>query len=377
MATPSEVSTTPEQTLFALHNAVHSYLSLVRATAGALGEICPQVGAPFHDRLLGMQRRLAFDSSPQAIEQNHEEIERQIAECTSQTGEYMDQIWRDVQSVLGVVTRSADAIATRNAFYNNRLRQFAQDMGSRAVEGDPEVLDQTRALDANGLESCVESMSNESEEMLSQFRFDVQALATKLEGARVATSMDPETGVLTRREMERKLVGDSASLRTRTILRFEITGFDKLIGRLGESLAATIRKEFAARLIKQVRPDDVIGQWGPAQFVVLFRSSPDEALPRARQIAQALGGVYMLGGEATVEIEARDGTRQAGRLRNHRLSLHAARLAYLLAIARSSLKRDSTQVPQERRRRAASRRLSLRCTTLTGRSGRSCTTSRT
>jgi GGDEF domain-containing protein len=276
--------------------AVRCYLELIRVTAGALGEICPQIGAPYQDRLNRLHRRLAFETSPDALDQSEPEIEHEIAECTQRTGEYIDQIWNDVLSVLSLVTRSTDAMAARNAFYSARLRQFAQDMGARSLDGDREEIEHGLALDAAGIESCVDKMGLETEQILAQFRHEIQSVATKLADARASVILDPSTGLINRREMERKMMEAIASPTETSFLRFAIDDLSSHAKRLGADAATNLERQFATRLADQIRPGDIASKWSPGRFAVILRCPLIEAGPRTAQIARALEGEYSVSG---------------------------------------------------------------------------------
>ncbi len=276
--------------------AVRCYLDLIRVTAGALGDICPQIGAPYQDRLNRLHRRLAFETSPDALDQSRAELEREISDCTFRTGEYIDQIWNDVLSVLSLVTRSTDAMAARNAFYAARLRQFAQDMGARSLDGDREEIEQSLALDAAGIESCVDKMGLETEQILAQFRHEIQSVAAKLADARASVILDPATGLINRREMERKIMEAVCSPVETSFLRFMIDGLEGHAKRLGAEGAANLERQFATRLADQIRPGDVVAKWSAGRFAVILRCPLVEAGPRTAQIARALDGEYAISG---------------------------------------------------------------------------------
>ena len=61
-----------------------------------------------------------------------------------------------------------------------------------------------RSLDGAGIESCVDNMGRESDRILDRLRTEIHAVAAKLAGARTFVILDPVTGLINRREMERK-----------------------------------------------------------------------------------------------------------------------------------------------------------------------------
>ncbi len=304
MMTPA-VHTDPDTSVPAHDAVARSYLALIRATAGAMAEICPQIGAAYQERLLRLERRLAFEASPEAIGRSSEELDRELAEWTARTGEYIDQVWNDVLSVLSLVTRSANTMEARNAFYAARLRQFTQDMGSRPVDGDPEQWEETVALDAAGIEHCVDAHARDSETTLAQFRAEVQTLANRLADARGAAVLDPVSGLIARHEMARKLAKEVFAAGSCRVLRFDIAQYEDLAVRLGPRDANELQRQVGAKLAGLVRPGDIVSRWSNGHYVVIFRCERAEAGQRATQIARWMECDYTLSVE-TVSIEARE-----------------------------------------------------------------------
>ena len=147
-------------------------------------------------------------------------------------------------------------------------------------------------------------MARETETTLARFRHEVQSVAIKLADARASTILDPVTGVINRREMERKLIeqfvssGDSQREGS-SILRFDIARFLDHVRRFGADASANLERRFATRLNEQIRPGDVLARWSPGRFVVIMQCALIEAAPRTAQITRSLEGEYSIEGLAT------------------------------------------------------------------------------
>jgi hypothetical protein len=80
---------TEEDQLHALHTAVDCYLSTLLAVANCVGDACPEVGGPYQNRLSRLQSRLAFDSTPEALEESCLAVEAELKEYALKTSAYL------------------------------------------------------------------------------------------------------------------------------------------------------------------------------------------------------------------------------------------------------------------------------------------------
>src|SRR5579862_5511865 len=116
--------TNDEQTLGALHAAVNCYLSTLLDVAQCLGDACPEVGGPYRQRLSRLRSRLAFDASPEAIEECRTVIEAELKEYAAKVSAYFDQHGGELRRAVGAIERTVESFARRQDFYGARLRQF-------------------------------------------------------------------------------------------------------------------------------------------------------------------------------------------------------------------------------------------------------------
>lgn len=280
----------------ALDAAVTSYLATLLAVAGTMFRQCPQVGVVHQDRLIRLRRRLAFDASPQALAESQVEVESLLNEYGNRANEYIERIWRDVVDVLRQVTRMSETLVIRHNFYSSRLMQFAEQMQASQLPADPEQLEETLALQAEGLRECVQSMNAELEELLTGFRREVHQLASRLAESRSATLIDAVTGLVNRAEVERTLAAELESPKPFCVLLFEIADFSSIVARYGPAAANDLLKQFGTRLVEQVRPRDIVGRWSENVFSVVFRCRRQNALGRAEHISRWLSDSYTIQG---------------------------------------------------------------------------------
>jgi GGDEF domain-containing protein len=286
-----------DSTLHTLHTTVHCYLSTLQAVADALVQACPPVGGPYRQRLTRLRARLAFDSSADAVEESCEVASRELREYAGKASLYVERHRVELRRAVAGLEDTVRTIAHRQDFYGARLRQFAAQMESAPLspnlalnldQRDADALAEVTALQVAGLLSCVESMTHESQSLLKRMRDEMAQVEKRLIEAEIT---DPVTGLMNRREMERRIEAAQAGGESPVLLLFEFS----------EDMPAEVAQQVAARLSSQFRPSDLISRWGERQFLVLFNGMAEIARSRAEQVQPWIAGRYLLDTGATAE----------------------------------------------------------------------------
>jgi hypothetical protein len=296
MSTGSFVDNTPdkETLLHTLHTAVDCYLSTLETVANTLGNACPEIGGLYRHRLSRLRTRLAFDSSPRALEESCDAVESELVEYASKTADYVDQHGIQLLAAISVLEEIVHTLAHRQDFYGTRLRQFAAQMESAEYPPDPEHLKDVVGLQVAGLLSCVESMSHEAQSLVARMHTELAAVEARLKESEVT---DPLTGLMNRREMERQIETRRGQGHPPVLLNFTVHGL----------VSDEIARQVGARLGSQFRHKDLICRWSENEFLVLFQGPPEIANSRAEQIVPWVSGRYGLysGDTTQVDVEVR------------------------------------------------------------------------
>jgi GGDEF domain-containing protein len=270
-------------TLKTLHATVHCYLSLLQTIADVLGQACPPVGGPYRHRLSRLRARLAFDSSAAAIEESCELTAKELQEYADNAALYVERHSVELRRGIAGLEDTVRTLSQRQDYYSARLRQFLVQVGTGPHPGP----------DANAL-SCIESMSNETHSLLNRMRDEMARVERRLDEAEIT---DPITGLMNRREMERRIAAAQTGGESPVLLLFEFR----------QDLPAEVAQQVAARLGSQFRHKDLVSRWDDRQFLVLFQGKAETASLRAQQVEPWIAGRYLLDNGATLEtaVEAR------------------------------------------------------------------------
>jgi GGDEF domain-containing protein len=188
---------------------------------------------------------------------------------------------------------SLQLVGQRQEFYFGRLRQFAAQMESASYPSDPQHLAEVKAMESAGLLRSIESMNYEMQSLVERLRGELRVAERVVAEAETT---DPETCLMNRQEIERRIAERRASGKPHALLLFT----------LAKDAAPEVLRQVALRLTQQVRYNDRVARWGEREFLVLFAGPPDIAEIRITQIVPWIAGRYLLdnGDHADVDVEA-------------------------------------------------------------------------
>lgn len=259
--------------------------------ADCLSQACPEVGFPYRQRLHRLRSRLAFNSTPESIEESSAAVIQELEEYASKASQFLYQHGAELRGTVGSLETIVHRLAQRQEFYGARLRQFATQMQTTAYPGDPAHLSEVVALQVTGLLSLVESLNHEAHSLVTSMQAELEAVEQRLADAAVT---DRLTGLMNRQEMERQIEAKRAEGVEPVLLRIE----------LSHEVAPEVTRQIAEKLVAQFRHSDRICRWSPAEFLVLFDGSVEIAERRGPQVVAWITGHYDLPGGVREDVTA-------------------------------------------------------------------------
>lgn len=237
-------------------------------------------------------QRLAADPSLERIAESRSELDAQLREYRDRLqGAYLRQ--RDeVQQILSALADAASLLERQNATYAFNFRQFARQLEEVSrIENLTEIRRRLAAQIAQ-MKSAVDQATREHEESLAQLRRELQAFQSRLEQAEQLAATDGLTGLTNRRECERRILERIRSGQPFSIIFFDLDQFKALNDRYGHHVGDQVLVLFAQRLREQFRKTDVVARWGGDEFMAVLNCPLGQALEKAREVTQRVGGWY-------------------------------------------------------------------------------------
>lgn len=278
-------NTMNDDALAGFHTTVNCYLTSLLAMANCVGDACPEIGGLYRHRLTRLRSRLAFDSSPEALEEGGRAIEAELKEYAERAAGYVRQHGVQLRAAIVALEEIVRSLAQRQDFYGARLRQLGGEIGGGSGGGEDV------AAPVSALLSCVESMSHETQSLVVRMHNELSAVERRLKETEVT---DPLTGLMNRREMERQIEARKSAGEPLVLIQFQLSG----------EVNDEVARQVASRLASQFRHKDFVSRWTETEFMVLFQGPPDIARSRSEQIVPWIAGRYPLDSGESVQIAA-------------------------------------------------------------------------
>ncbi len=269
--------------------AVKAYLNTLNAIAGSLAEACPEVGEPYEHRIKRLRTRLAFDPTPEAIEESSHVVGRELEDYAERASLVSDRRNPALRQRLSMLEKLIQSTSARNDYYGNRQTYLASQIETCEWPDTPERFAAFQARQAALLRQCIESWTRENASLLTAMRDQLVAIDAKLAGE---TAVDPVTGLINYEEANRRIEGFKTAGTDFTLISFEILG----------PATGEVLRQVAIRLSSQFRAQDLTARWGDREFLVIFQGQPEIAEARVGYVAPWVTGSYQREDGEWVEI---------------------------------------------------------------------------
>jgi GGDEF domain-containing protein len=274
-----------------LSQTVAAYLSTVQVVSETLEAACPEVGRPYHSRIMRLRSRVAFEATPAAIHESADALHAELAGYAAAASDYMDAQNRELRHGVAVMEKSVEELARRVDYYGSSLRQVVDRLESYDHAEESGNTDAPKPSHADALRTCIDCMTHETASLIAKTRSAIRENALRLAQAQVT---DDSTGMLTKHEMERQIEARRRADVGFTLLLFELQG----------AVDDGVMKQAAAKLTSRFRHNDLLGRWSETEFLLLFQGDPGLAETRANQALPWINGAYAANDGGTIEIQA-------------------------------------------------------------------------
>jgi diguanylate cyclase (GGDEF)-like protein len=290
-----------------------SLLALIESVDQHTLLIHPELEREFHERFSATHRQVKASPDEKVLAESRRTLDRDIEEHARRSGAIFHAKTEEVRQILLVLAQATDTIQARSGSYGDRFRKIAGRLETVARLDDLDQIRRRLSEHVTELNHSVESLHQDSREMVARMRSEMDSIRTRLDHAEKLAESDALTGLLNRRGMEHRLETAIASGKPFSIILFDLNRFKAINDRHGHLCGDEVLKNFGRRLEAQFRPSDAVSRWGGDEFLALIPTDLNDAMARARLIAQSVCGAYpvRLGDrELRVELSASYGVAE-------------------------------------------------------------------
>ncbi len=265
--------------------ALDGYLHAIQDVAETVLAVHPEIGAPFHEQLLRLHARLAFQADTKTLDESRTTLHEALAAFSARARRYAEALTHELNRTLALVAQSE---GSRSVQYVAHLVDFTDQMEEAVRAGDlPRLSEQ-----ANDLRRFSESIQIDTRDDYVKLREKLGEFQVRLRDAERLASLDPLTGLPNRRDFDRQLAARIAQGRDFCVLLFDLNNFKDVNDTHGHLCGDELLKQVGARLAAQVRPGDFVCRWGGDEFAAILDCGLAPALNRSRQIAETLNSPF-------------------------------------------------------------------------------------
>jgi len=266
--------------------ALACYLSAVVAIGHCMAEVCPPIGTMYRDRLLRLPRRLAFETTPQALQQSKDAVETDLAEYAGAAGAWVEAVVDHGARILEQLRETEDSLTAAADLQCAFIDDLAEHMEASAEVDDEADLRRSFLRYAAGLRAYSRRTKSEKLATIAEFQRRAHDIENWRGEATISIYADPESGLLNRAAAERRMQTEIAKQKPFCVIVIFWTEDSAEPGSPGSGQVA---KELAERLAATIRPYDLIFRWSPNQLLTIFGAPEANIASRARQISGWLG----------------------------------------------------------------------------------------
>lgn len=273
---------------------LESYRSLLLAMAKSGVRACPTVGSDLEKNFINLNNRLSGEVTPSLLKKTETQAENELEQWAGRNAEYFKAKANEVKELLVVLARTAESIVERDQRYANQFTQFTGRLQSIA---DLEDLGQVRVFllqGANELKSCVDRMTQDSQQSVAQLQTEVSTYETKLKAVEQLALQDTLTGLANRRNVEERIEWRIAHKQTFSIVMLDLNGFKKVNDTYGHLAGDNLLKQFAEELRSNSRGPDIVGRWGGDEFIAVVDCDLHGAKAKVERLRKWALGEYTI-----------------------------------------------------------------------------------
>jgi diguanylate cyclase (GGDEF)-like protein len=278
-----------------LHGAaLSSYLAALKSNvrhAVPAGQRCTE---QHRIALTDLRKRVEDDPSEEVLTHSAEELEEELKAYSEKAGDHYRRQERDIRGILELLRDAAKTVRTRNTCQTEKFLKFAHQLDSISGLDDLGQIRRRLAGDVLTLREYVHQVSAEGAATAKGLEDQLATYQRRLREVEEIAATDDLTGLVNRREAERRLDMKIRKGETFCIVFFDLNHFKLVNDRLGHQVGDEVLRAFAERLAQRVRGGDTAARWGGDEFVVVVNCNLRDAVARAKEVAGHVCGVYSL-----------------------------------------------------------------------------------
>ncbi|HME05996.1 MAG TPA: GGDEF domain-containing protein [Bryobacteraceae bacterium] len=275
-----------------LRSALESYRAALTAVGDAGARAYPPTGDNLKQSLLKLQERLVNTAAPAVFAETEHRVGQELKTWSDSAAGYYQESAEEVKDLLLHVAKAAAEVGDRDQRYGEYFQALAGRLQEAATLQNISAMRQSLSSNAVELVDSVTRMTEDGKRTVEQLRAQVSVYEERMQEAERLASIDPLTGVSSRRILEWQLERRTANGSPFFVIYLDLNEFKQINDALGHQAGDDLLKQFAAELRHNLRATDIVGRIGGDEFVVVVDGALGDIRDRIAHVKKGVNGDY-------------------------------------------------------------------------------------
>jgi diguanylate cyclase (GGDEF)-like protein len=284
------------------------YRSSLRAVGKNAAQAYTTLGSELELQLAKLVGQLPAKPIPSAVRKLESGVEKELEKWACETAKYLREKADGVKELLMMLARTADSVGERDQRYASQFSELTADLRNIANLDDLTQVRSSLVRKATELKSCVDTMTQESQHLITDLQTQVAVCETKLKTAEELVLKDELTGIANRRCAERRMEWYGVQKQVYCVAVIDLNKFKAINDQYGHAVGDDVLKQFAGELRNVMRVTDLVARWGGDEFIVVLNCELAEAGAQIGRIRKwALGDYNIQDGDSELKVKVNVG----------------------------------------------------------------------
>lgn len=252
------------------------------------------LGSELEQQLAKLVGQLPAEPAPSAVQQIETEVEAELDRWGHETAVYLREKADGVKELLMMLASTAESVGERDQRYTNQFSELTSDLQNIANLDDLAQVQSSLVKKATELKSCVETMAQESQHLITQLQSEVTVYETKLKTVEELVLKDNLTGIANRRSAEKRMEWHILQKQKYCVAIIDLNKFKEINDQYGHAAGDDLLKQFANELQNGMRKTDLVARWGGDEFMVVLNCDLTDAERQIERIHKWTLGDYTI-----------------------------------------------------------------------------------
>ena len=271
-----------------------AWRALTFAVCDSTERAIPPLGPALRKKLSELGRTFLETPNDQSLVTVNQAMCSELDEWSGQASRFYGEHQRDLKEIIAVVARTAEAVGQRDDRYSAEIGAFASRLRTVADEPDIASIRRTILESAGAMQSCVTKMADEGRETLRQLSVQTDDYKKRMEEAERISLLDPLTGVMNRRGLERDVARRMKDGKPFSMILMDLDEFKSVNDLYGHATGDELLRQFASELATRFPASDLVARMGGDEFVGVVDGFATVADARMGQVRSWVMGNYRL-----------------------------------------------------------------------------------